>query len=79
MRKRIEEKMDQVVEAIIAKDPKEITYSEYKILECRSKDLMYREEQKQKNEEMAQLMSKTLGYGFGSLPASLPEPEIKEE
>ena len=78
MRERIDAKIDEIIESILAKDPRDISYSEYKILDCRSKDLRYAEEQKQRTEEMTQLMCKTFGYGFAPVSA-LPEPEIKEE
>lgn len=81
MRDKIEHKINDIIESILAKDVDAITYSEYKILDCRSKDLRYWEEQAKKTEEMAQLVGKAFGgYGFASpTPAILPEPDVKEE
>ncbi|MBQ2173885.1 MAG: hypothetical protein II453_02050 [Alphaproteobacteria bacterium] len=78
MKEKIESKINEIIETILAKNPHEITYSEYKILDCRYKDLKYFEEQKKRNEEMTQLMAKSIGYCYGGLE-HLPEPEIKEE
>ena len=74
---KIESKIDEIIESIIAKRPEDVTYGEYKILDCRAKDLKYLEEQKKKNEEMAGMMAKVFS-GFGSTNSYLPEPEIKE-
>lgn len=80
MREKIEKKIDEIIEFILSKDVSEITYSEYKILDYRSKDLKYQEEQVKKNEELGQLMVKTFsGLNTISAPPYLPEPEIKEE
>ena len=79
MKEKIEQKIDEIIESILAKPVNEITYSEYRILDCRSKDLQYREEQSKRSEEMGQLMAKTFGYSIGSAPQSLPEPTMKEE
>lgn len=79
MRDRIEKKINDIIESILAKNVNEITYSEYKILDCRSKDLKYNEDQAKKAEDMAQLMGKALGYTSSMSPAYLPEPEIKED
>ena len=77
MEERIEKKIDEIIEGIIAKKSEEITYSEYKILDSRAKDLMYRKEQEKRNKEMAEMMAKT--FAFTSVPAPLPDPMIKEE
>lgn len=79
MREQIEKKIDEIIEHILTKEVGTITYSEYKILDCRSKDLKYAEEQEKRNAEMLQLMTKTFSTGFGFAGSSLPEPEIKEE
>ena len=80
MREKIERKIDEVIEFILAKDPKEITYSEYRIIDSRAKDLRYLEEQKQRTEEMTNMMIKTLGFSSClGINAPLPEPTIKEE
>lgn len=79
MLEKIEHKIDSIIETILAKDPRHVTYSEYKILDCRAKDIRFLAEQKQKSEEMTQMMIKTLGCGFGIGTTPLPEPNIKEE
>ena len=82
----IENKIDEVVEAILAKDANDITYGEYKILDCKAKDLAFKADQEKRNEEakrrsedMAKLLAGTFDYAIGSRPSSLPEPTIKEK
>ena len=79
MRERIEEKINEVIEFILAKSPEDITYGEYRILDCREKDLRFLEEQKLRNEEMGHMMAKAFGGSFCLSSSGLPEPDIKEE
>lgn len=41
MRERIEKKIDEIVETIIAKDPANISYMEYRVLETRLSVMKY--------------------------------------
>ena len=72
MKEKIERKINEIIESIISKDPKEITYNEYRILDSKLSAIKYEEEQKIRNKEMAELVGKTFGYGFGT-PVHLPE------
>ena len=48
MKERIDQKINDVIESILAKDVGDISYIDYKILDCRSRDLKYEEEQQKK-------------------------------
>ena len=76
MKEKIETKINEIIEAIIAKDTKDITYNEYRILDNKLCSIKYEEETKQKNAELAAMMAKTFTSGIGScIPAPLPEKE----
>ena len=76
MKERITEKINNIVDYILSKDVSDITYAEYKILECREKDLKYWEEQEQKSKNMSELLLNTFGGSYFPLPSTLPEPSI---
>lgn len=82
MKDKIQSKINDVIEAIIAKKPEDITYNEYRILDSKLSAIKWEEEQATKNREMAELWSKTLGNnlfnGFGGTTSYLPDP-VKEE
>lgn len=85
MKEKIENKIDEIIEYILAKDPREITYAEYKILDSRSRDLTFREEQEKRNQEarqrsedMAKALAHAMDYTPISSPVYLPEPKIEE-
>ena len=81
MREKIENKINECIEAIISKDPKDITYNEYRILDSKLSTLKWEEEQKSKNKEMAEILAKTFStnaIGFGSAAYALPDP-VKED
>lgn len=82
MKEKIEKKINDVIETIIEKDPKNITYNEYRILDSKLSAIKWEEEQAAKNKEMAELWSKTLGNnlfcGFGGTTSYLPDP-VKED
>lgn len=73
MREKILKKIDEVIETIIAKDPKDITYNEYRILDARLASIKYEEEQQKRNEDFANLLGKAMGSTFIPQPAPLPE------
>ena len=86
MKEKIESKIDEIINFIISKDPKEITYSEYKILDSRSKDLDFqadreerKQEAKQRSEDMAKALAHAMDYTPIAAPVYLPEPKIEEE
>ena len=82
LKDKISKKIDDVIEYIIGKEPKDITYNEYRILDSKLSSIKWEEEQAAKNKEMAELWSKTLGNnifsGFGGSTSYLPDP-VKED
>lgn len=77
MEEKIESKINEIIEYIISKKAEEITYSDYKILDCRIKDIVYKKEQEKRNTEMVSLMTKAFS-GIGNI-STLPEPNIQED
>lgn len=76
MKGKLESKIAEIIEAIISKDVKDITYNEYRILDNKLSTIKYEEESKRKNEELTALMTKTFTNGIGSpIPMPLPEKE----
>ena len=75
MKEKIEAKINEILESIMSKDVKDITYNEYRILDNKLSAIKWEESQQEKNKDMAELVLKTMG-GFGS---SMPAPLGKEE
>ena len=75
MKDKIKAKINEVIENILSKDAKEITYSEYCILDGKLSALKWEEEQAAKGKEMAELVAKT--FSFNSV-CQKPLPEPKE-
>lgn len=74
MREKLENKINDIIDAIIAKNPAEITYNEYRILDAKLRDIKYEAEQKAKNEEMATFMARNIFNCCGT-PSPLPDGE----
>lgn len=77
MKKKIQGKINEVIETIIAKKPEDITYNEYRILDCKYSQLKWEEEQVEKSKDLKELWLRTLGdscCGFGGMTPMLPEP-----
>lgn len=77
MKDKIKEKINDVIENIIAKKPEDITYNEYRILDCKYSQLKWEEEQALKNKDFKDLWLKAMETsccGFGSMTPMLPEP-----
>jgi hypothetical protein len=79
---KINSKIDDVIEYIISKEPKDITYNEYRILDSKLMSIKYEEEQKAKSKEMSELwakaMSNSIWGGNYCCTPSLPE-SVKED
>jgi hypothetical protein len=75
MKEKIENKIDEVIEAIIEKDAKEVTYNEYRILENRYSFLKYEEEQRERNKKLVNVITDT--FSSLQLPQPLPEEVTK--
>jgi ribonucleotide reductase alpha subunit len=71
MKEKIENKINEVIEAIIAKDAKDVSYNEYRILENRYSFLRYEDEQKERNKKLINVITDTLSSA--SLPHPLPD------
>lgn len=66
MRERIESKIEDIVNAIIAKDSSSVTKDEYDILSSELHRIIYEEDMKEKNKKLAETMGAVLGTTFGS-------------
>lgn len=79
---KINKKIDEVIEYIIGKDTKDVTYNEYRILDSKLMSIKYEEDQKAKNKEMSELwakaMSNSIWGGSYCCTPSLPE-SVKED
>ena len=78
---KIKAKIDDVIEYIIGKEPKDITYNEYRILDSKLISIKYEEEQEAKSKEMSELWAKAMSnsiWGGSCCTPCLPDP-VKEE
>ena len=78
---KIKAKIDDVIEYIISKEPKDITYNEYRILDSKLISIKYEEEQEAKSKEMSELWAKAMSngiWGGSCCTPCLPDP-VKEE
>ena len=73
MREKLQSKLDEVIEYILSKDAKDITFNEYRILDNKLSSIKYEEEQKEKNKELFDAMLKNIGTGFCSAPGKLSD------
>jgi hypothetical protein len=71
MKEKIENKINEIIETIIAKEAKEVTYNEYRILENRYSYLKYEEEQREKNRKLVNVITETISSA--PLPQPLPD------
>ena len=78
MKEKLETKIEEIIENIVTKEPQDITYNEYRILDNKLMNIKFEEEQKRKNEDMAELMAKTFSSSFSCAPYPLP-PEERED
>lgn len=78
---KIKGKIDDVIEYIIGKEPKDITYNEYRILDSKLISIKYEEEQEAKSKEMSELWAKAMSnsiWGGSCCTPCLPDP-VKED
>ena len=75
MKEKIEAKINEVIEAIIAKDPKDITYNEYKILDNKLATIKWSEEQSKHNAEYSEILGKMFANSVSVPPARLSDAE----
>ena len=66
MREKIENKLAEIVDAIVSKKPDTITKNEYDILAAELRRIIYSEEMKEKNKKFAEAMGSMIGNGFGA-------------
>ena len=74
MKEILENKISDIINYIVEKSPEDITYNEYRILDCKLREIKYESEQKERNEKMMKSMSECLfsGLGNSAVPA-LPD------
>lgn len=81
LKDKINKKIDDVIEYIISKEPKDITYNEYRILDSKLASIKWEEEQASKNKEMSELWAKAMSngiWGGSCCTPCLPDP-VKED
>lgn len=81
LKDKINKKIDEVIEYIIGKDTKDITYNEYRILDSKLSSIKWEEEQASKNKEMSELWAKAMSngiWGGSCCTPCLPDP-VKED
>lgn len=81
LKDKINKKIDEVIEYIIGKDTKDITYNEYRILDSKLSSIKWEEEQASKNKEMSELWAKAMSnsiWGGSCCTPNLPE-SVKED
>ena len=71
MKDAIGNKIIEVVENILAKDAKDITYNEYCIIKNVYDQIKYEEEQDEKNKKFLESILNTLYCGFGTPPTPI--------
>lgn len=75
MKERIEAKINEVIDYILSKDVKDITYAEYRILDARYNFLKYEEENKKRSTELAEMTARIFSSNCSSQQLNLlPEP-----
>ena len=70
MKEKLETKIEEIVDYICGKEPKDITYNEYVILDSIIKDINFKEDQLKRNQEFSELLGKT--FSFPTTPYKLP-------
>lgn len=75
MKAEIENKINEVIAVILAKPAEDISYSEYKVLDNKYKELCYKEQQAANAKEIQELMAKTIFNGCAISPAPINETE----
>ena len=60
----IQAKITDIVNSILEKDIKDITYEEYKILDAKLKDLKYEESQAEHSKQFSELMTKAFNTPY---------------
>lgn len=75
MKESIEAKVKEIIDYILSKNPKDISYNEYRILDAKLASIKYDEEQKEKNKKMFELMGSAFMVPSGT---TLPDP-VKED
>lgn len=73
MKEILENKIKDIITYIVNKEPENVTYNEYRILDGKLKEIKYTEEQKERNKAMMNAMSECFVGGFGSATKDLPE------
>lgn len=73
MKEKLETKINEIIEYIIEKEPKDITYNDYRILDNKLANIKYEEQQLLHNKDFSELMAKTFSNVYNVPPAPLSE------
>lgn len=69
MKEKIEAKVNEIIDYIIAKEPKDITVNDYFILDSKLQSIKYEEDQVRRNKDMAEMTAKIFS-GSSNIPSS---------
>lgn len=78
MKAEIENKINEVIAVILAKPAEDISYSEYKVLDNKYKELCYKEQQAKTDKEMQEALTKIMFKGCAIPPAPINETETED-
>ena len=67
MKEKLQNKINEVIEVILDKDAKKISYNEYCILDNKLSAIKYKEEQKRAKNEIAEMVAKTFSCDSSKL------------
>ena len=73
MRNKIESKINEVIDYIVSKQPEDITYNEYRILDNKLASFKYDDERKERDMEMAELLGRVFKGSSNIPPSPLPD------
>ena len=78
MKEKLESKITEIIEYIIGKEPQDITYNDYRILDNKLANIKYEEQQLLHNKDFSELMAKTFGYCSSNVPPKSLSEEREE-
>lgn len=69
MKEKIEAKVNEIIDYIITKEPKDITVNDYFILDSKLQSIKYEEDQAKRNKDMAEMTARIF-RGSSNIPSS---------
>lgn len=76
MKEEIANKINDIIQHIINKPVRDITYNEYCIIDAKLREMEYKEKQEQNKEDYSMLLGKLMG---SSLDNPVPAPLVPEK